>query len=184
MITSLAMRDIELESERFVVRTLNVIDVTQEYLSWFNDEVVKEYVSWQPTDDALNDLRQYVQSTKERRDCLLFGIFIESEGHIGNIKFDPVDFDAHSALLGVLIGVPHWRRKGVFREVFELTSNWLAANADIQRFRLGVKRSNSAAIKSYLRAGFQVETGRPNGDHFFMVAQSQFGSQKDSRDHS
>ena len=39
--------------------------------------------------------------------------------HIGNIKYEPIDFQAATATMGILTGANDWRGKGVGPEVIK-----------------------------------------------------------------
>lgn len=57
---------------------------------------------------------------------LLFGIFDkENSTHIGNIKFDQIDFEKKVTVMGILIGNSLWRSKGVGEEVLKTTAKFM-----------------------------------------------------------
>ena len=87
---------------------------------------------------------------------LFFGIFSrESNEHIGNIKFEPINFHNKTAIMGILIGEEGWRGRGVTPEVIKSSSEWLNKQYDINRIALGVDSKNIAAIKAYEKIGFK-----------------------------
>ena len=87
---------------------------------------------------------------------LFFGIFSrESNEHIGNIKFEPINFHNKTAIMGILIGEEGWRGRGVTPEVIKSSSEWLNKKYDINHIALGVDSKNIAAIKAYEKIGFK-----------------------------
>jgi len=87
----------------------------------------------------------------------LLGIFDKVSGiHIGNIKFEPLDFIKGYAIMGILIGDTYWRGKGVAGEVLKATGEWLLENRSIRQMLLGVAVDNTSAIKAYEKVGFVI----------------------------
>jgi RimJ/RimL family protein N-acetyltransferase len=70
------------------------------------------------------------------------------------VKFEPVDSAKGYAVMGILIGEPAWRGRGVAQEVLRATGPWLRTNRGIREVVLGVSRSNLKAIRVYEAVGF------------------------------
>ena len=149
---------VEIPTERFLLRELSSGDVSERYLSWLRtDEAQKRIVAAAAT-KKLSDLRQYVLERIGRKDVLFLGIFEKASGaHIGNIKFEPVDQVHGYAVMGILIGEPEWRGKGVAEEVIYRSTVWLQHTWGIREILLGVAPNNPAAIKAYKKVGFKRE---------------------------
>ena len=79
----------------------------------------------------------------------------ETGNHIGNIKYEPIDFENKVAVMGILIGEKDWRGVGVASEVIKSSSEWLNKQYDINHIALGVDSKNIAAIKTYKKIGFK-----------------------------
>lgn len=170
LLTTLSDVVIELATDRFCIRTLVPEDVGNSYASWFTDATVHDFITWRPSRDAVAELSQYVAVHHARDDSLLLGVFEPSTGHVANIKYEPVDFARQTAVLGILVGNPAWRSRGLFQEVFLASSAWLKDAAGIRRIELGVDQSNVAAIAAYERAGFHYEDLDENLPSRRMVA--------------
>lgn len=148
-----------IETPRFLLRPLETSDVGQAYLSWFKDPDVSRFIVAAAASPSREDLEGFIAARRNRDDVLFLGVFLGETGeHIGNIKFEPLDESAGHAILGILIGAPDWRGKGVAREVIEASGNWLARHRSLRRLYLGVDRRNHAAIHAYEKIGFR-ETG-------------------------
>jgi RimJ/RimL family protein N-acetyltransferase len=144
-----------MQSERFLIRLLEVSDVSLRYLEWFDDPTVIQFIQSAKHKQTLNDLRQYVQQKLIDENAFLFGIFAGKEVlHIGNIKFDPVHFQSGLAVVGAMVGAKDWRNKGVFKEVFLTMAATLNEKFGINTYWLGVERDNWAAIRAYRKTGF------------------------------
>ncbi len=102
------------------------------------------------------DLRGYVAEKNIQPDCLLLGIFVKSDGtHIGNLKFEPLEYKNGIAWLGILIGDKTWRGVHTAREVLSVSLDQVSRKLKIHTFRLGVSQKNIPAIRSYSSCGFE-----------------------------
>lgn len=147
-----------INTERFLLREINVTDVTEKYLDWFNDADTKKNISSSIMMKNLIALRKYVEIKTNDKSILFLGIFDkEKKTHIGNIKYEPVDSIARYAVLGLLIGEVNYRGKSVAQEVIRESAKWLKSNRDIKKILLGVSTDNHNAIRSYEKAGFIIE---------------------------
>ena len=152
-----------INSERFSIRPLKPEDATYKYLDWFNDVIVKKYITSTP--QTLESLREFIVTRMGRENALFLGIFLKESGaHIGNIKFEPIDVESKSAVMGILIGDKNWRTRGVTPEVLDVCFEWLYLNRDIEKLILGVDKTNIAAIRAYEKAEFTVEKSMELGD--------------------
>ena len=148
----------EIPTNRFVLRPLRVDDVNERYANWLSDQATSQYITAKLN---LADLRQYVHECSAREDVMFLGIFEKETGlHIGNIKYEPVNTELGYAIMGILIGDPDWRGKGVAAEVLLASAEWLSKCRNIKQIVLGVSRTNIAAIRAYQKVGFIEETSR------------------------
>jgi ribosomal-protein-alanine N-acetyltransferase len=147
--------NLSIETHRFLLRPLVVADASQEYLSWMRDDVAAQYIVAAASTQSLESLERYILEKTTKIDCLFLGIFHKKTGsHIGNIKYEPICFEHKEAVMGVLLGDATWRGKNVFTEIFLASQKWLSDTYSINTIRLGVERSNTAAIRAYEKAGF------------------------------
>lgn len=146
--------DVKLLTARFSVRTLKPIDVGTAYAAWFEDPIVRQFIAWRPVGDPVQELRDFVAGHDARDDSLLLGIFTVAGRHVANLKYEPIDLEQRTAVLGVLVGDAVWRGRGLFGEVFSATVDLLNHGFGIQKVLLGVDGENAAALVAYERAGF------------------------------
>jgi ribosomal-protein-alanine N-acetyltransferase len=144
-----------IETDRFILRELTVADVSERYLEWLSDPEARKWIVAASEAQRIADLKDYVAQRVGRADVLFLGIFAKSSGvHIGNIKYEPVLPDQGLAVMGILIGDPSFRGKGVFAEVFSASAAWLKKERRITCIHLGVEKAHQAALKAYQNAGF------------------------------
>lgn len=149
------MKDIEIKSNRFQLKSLVAEDATIEYLSWLDESFAKKFITYADKKRSLDDLREYIVDKNSNENVLFLGIFLK-EGmlHIGNIKYEPFDREKGYAIMGIMIGNKKWHGKGVAPEVICESARWLRSREKINQIILGVNVENSRAIKSYEKIGF------------------------------
>ena len=143
-------------SNRFILKELSLGDVSARYLSWINGPSKSLYIEYSSQNRTLDEVRNYVIKRTNDKQALFLGIFTrDQKEHIGNIKYEPIDFKNKTAIMGVLIGEENWRGKGVASEVIKSSSEWLGRRHGISQICLGVDSDNVAAIKAYEKIGFK-----------------------------
>ncbi len=160
-----------IKTQRFFLRALVENDASNEYLSWFADSATNKFIESANKMQSLQSLRDYIRIRENKSDSFFFGIFTaEKAEHIGNLKYEPVDFVGQSAEMGILIGNPKFRGLGVAKEVIEASFNFLRETKNIQNIYLRVKKDNEHAVNAYLSIGFKVVPISP----FVKVEDSNF----------
>ncbi len=148
----------EINSARFVLRSLCEHDASERYLGWLSDAATARFIISAGTAKDLSELKAYLRERCERPDILFLGIFERGSGlHIGNIKYEPIDVHNRYAVMGILIGEAAWRGKGVAGEVIATSAEWMRDSLGICEIVLGVEVDNLAAIAAYENCGFKIQ---------------------------
>jgi RimJ/RimL family protein N-acetyltransferase len=145
--------NLSLVTERFIIRSIDITYSFGNYLDWINNEkyIVNKI-------NTCKELVEYIESKSIKPDCLFLAIHDKKTySHIGNIKFEPIDYINKSATLGILIGDQKWQGCGVGFEVISYCCDYLYS-LGIAQFSLGVDKDNSNAIKLYNRLGFRISS--------------------------
>jgi len=150
------MKNVLMESERFFLRTLIEDDVNARYLEWINGSDKSQYINYTNQNRNVDEVSTFVTERVNSDTVLFLGIFVRESGeHIGNIKYEPIDFKKSYAIMGILIGEKNWRGRGVAAEVIIKSSTWLHEKYGIRQFILGVNTGNVWAIRAYKKVGFR-----------------------------
>ena len=150
------MKNVFMESERFFLRTLIEDDVNARYLEWINGSDKSQYINYTNQNRTVDEVSTFVTERVNSDTVLFLGIFVRESGeHIGNIKYEPIDFEEHQATMGILIGEENWRGRGVATEVINKSAIWLQENLTINKILLGVDVGNIGAIRAYEKSGFK-----------------------------
>ena len=88
------LTNVEIFSKRLLMKPLNPnIDNLDEYLSWMKNRSDNPFIQGVNERMSLESLIQFIDQKNFREDALLLGIFLrEDKKHIGNLKFEPIDF--------------------------------------------------------------------------------------------
>ena len=110
----------------------------------------------------MEELKSYVSERENKRNVLFLGIFTKKKQHIGNIKYEPIDYKGKTAVMGILIGDSDWRGKGVAIEVIKASAHYLAERYGVTTIFLVVDKNNKAAVSAYQKIGFKIEEQNKN----------------------
>ena len=147
---------INIETERLILRSVNADDVGEQYLGWLNDPEVTRFLETVGCPD-LNTLRDYVDATLAL-DNVVFAAIIEPQmGYIGNIKLGPIDRRHNRADIGIMIGAQAAWGQGFAEESITALSRFAFGSLDMAKLFAGAHGSNRASIRSFEKAGFDVE---------------------------
>lgn len=144
-------------TNRYYMRKILLSDATDNYLNWLSDKCSSKFIVSAKSDYTIEDLRNYISVRLNNDKVLFLGIFTNSDNkHIGNIKYEPIDYKSKTAEMGILIGNKDYRGIGTASEVIIASGNYLFNHFGIEFLTLGVDSKNLKAIKSYRKIGFEV----------------------------
>ncbi len=144
-----------IKTDRFLLKSLRVKNVKKDYINWIRYEN-KRFIEYNPPKLNINILKKYVSKKINKKNCIFLGIFTRNKKHIGNLKFEPINFKSKYAVMGILIGDKKWKGKGAGFEVLKSSFNYLYLNYKITKIYLGVEKKNLAAIGLYKKLGFKM----------------------------
>ena len=138
------------------LRPLELKHINQDYLNWFKDKNVQKFIIKSKI-NTINDLKRYFFENYLNKNNLLFGIFVNKDNHIGNIKVRFSDNSKKDCSIGILIGNKDFRNKGIGRKSLEILIHKIYKLYNTKIFKLGVSNKNLIAINSYRKAGFIIK---------------------------
>jgi len=145
---------IELQTERFQLRTLRAEDVTQRYVGWLNDPEVNMFLEVK-VPQTLDTVRTYVAG-HNLKDGFLFGIFDDGGRHIGNISLT-VEERHDLGHVGITIGERDYWGKAVVQETRKAVIDYAFGELELFKLSGGCKSSNRPAIYNYQRQGWTLD---------------------------
>jgi RimJ/RimL family protein N-acetyltransferase len=149
-----ADRNQELCGARLILRPFTTSDITDRYLRWLVDDEVNRYSRrlGKPADNA-DDVRRWLASLGKEEQ--IFAIHAPQLGHIGNIKYGPVNRSNLAADISILIGDVRSWGQGFGAEAIYLISKHLFANHGVNR--LSAASINPAFIRMVEKLGWRRE---------------------------
>jgi len=149
---------IKIETERLVLRSLLLSDISQDYVDWLNDPEINKYLSISNTVQTIETCRSYVQSYQENNDAVLMGIFLKDNGlHIGNLTFSTLDWGNKTVAIGISIGRKEYMGKGLAREALSAIVRYCFQQLGLLRLWAGVNISNIRSLNLFFKSGFKFE---------------------------
>ncbi len=149
-----------LETSRLIIKPLSQTDNIEDYLSWMKDKS-NIFISSINPNYTNGDIYNFICEKNSDPNALLLGIFDKITGkHIGNGKFEPINFNEKYAIFGILIGDINFRGKGIGPEFIHACFHEILIPMNITKLVLSVSKLNRNAIRAYTKAGF-VPSDRP-----------------------
>ncbi len=146
-----------LESPRLKYEKLSLIHVTDRYLSWINDPVIRiglESVSVSGPPSTMDDLKNYVGNLDQK--AHVFAI-IWKESHIGNIKIHMIEPKHGRAEIGYLIGDRSVSGMGFGTEAVGRITRYCFENLDLRKVTAGCYADNMGSIRILEKNGYLQE---------------------------
>ena len=147
-----------LESERLLLRPVELTDVNETYRSWMNDPVVMQYTESRFQTHSLEQIRQYVLSVQADESSCFFAIVEKKTGkHIGKIKIGQIHPVHRHADVGIIIGDKASWGKGYATESLQMVAGYARQSLHLHKLTAGIYANNIGSIQAFLKAGFAQE---------------------------
>lgn len=148
---------------RIELRPLTEADVTDEYLQWFSDSVVTEFLDSRGFDR--DEAIAYQRLGRETKSYFMFAVIdIESGIHIGNVKLGPINWAHRISDLVTVIGRREFWGKGYATDAITEGNKIAFEQFDLRKLSGGIADGNIGSVKAYTRAGWVIEA-RLKGHH-------------------
>ncbi|WP_025652959.1 MULTISPECIES: GNAT family N-acetyltransferase [unclassified Psychrobacter] len=147
-----------IETERLILRPLDISDASQEYVDWLNDPDVNQYLETRHSVQTLESCIDFIKSCNNDPTTYLFGIFLkESNKHIGNVKIGAINTIYKRGQLSLFIGDKECWGKGYSRELVKSITNYAFEHLGLSRMEAGCYEDNIGSLKVFLKSGYNVE---------------------------
>ena len=153
-----------LEGALVRLEPFDVTHVTDEYVSWLNDPEVYRYLGTK-FGQTRASAQRYVESiTPPNLLCRI--LETASNRHVGNIALHQMHPIHRTAELGILIGPPEARGKGLGRDACRLLIAFAFDHLNLHKITAGTVVDNVGMKQVFLRLGFQIEGTL--AQHFYL----------------
>jgi len=147
-----------IETNRLILRKIELTDADMMFNNWANDEEVSRYMRWQahksPDETKVTILRWF--SNYENENTYHWGICLKTGELIGSVGVMVTAEYDYKAEIGYCIGRIWWGN-GYTSEAIEAVINYMYSNTDIERIEAYHSVENPASGKVMLKAGMVYE---------------------------
>lgn len=143
---------------KIYLRPLGREDLNERYLGWLNDPDVTRYIESGTFPATADDLKKFYDQTVGSPSQVILAVADrETDQHIGNVKLGPIDWVHRKATFGILIGEQEFWGRKIGTEATRLMVEYGFYRLNLRRIELGVNSEHEAAVRSYIKVGFQIE---------------------------
>lgn len=145
---------LHLQGRTLALRPFDAEQIHDRYLAWLSDPVINAHsrrAAAAPVSEQ--DAKKYLEGLAP--DEVVLGIHLPDIGHVGNVKFGPIDHDNSRADISILIGEASVWGRGVGKEAVYLVTRHLFEDRGLNRVDAG--SSNPAFLKMVADLGWAVE---------------------------
>lgn len=144
-----------LSGAKIRLRPFTRADITPRYLGWLSDPVVNRYSQRRnQTPVSADQAFAYLESRGQEE--VILAIETPKEGHVGNVKYGPIDRQESRADISILIGEPSVWGKGIGAEAVHLVTRHLFETEGLARVDAGT--ANPSFLRLVEKLGWQRET--------------------------
>ena len=143
------------DNRKFFIKNLKYKDINKNYLDWFKNKNNTKFII-NSNFESLVDLKNYYTNQINKKNIFL-GIFeSKTHKHIGNIKFEKINFVKKTANVGIFLGNIYYQNQSLGSNSLSAACNLIYNKFKIYKIYLGVRKKNYRAINSYKNAGFYI----------------------------
>ncbi len=148
---------------RVWLRPLEAADITSEYVSWFGDTIVTEFLD--SSGFTIDDAIAYMHKGRDDGTYYMYAVIDQETGlHIGNVKVGPIQSGHGVSDLVTVIGRRDFWGKGFATEAIKAGNDIAFQKYGIRKLSGGITDGNEGSVKAYTKAGWVIE-GRLKGHH-------------------
>lgn len=152
--------EMNLESERLLLRPLRLDDAEGNYPHWFNDDEVCRYNSHGERTYTKEMAKEYIEFVNGSNTHKVFAVIDKIKNfHIGNVSLQRIDKRNNNAEFAILIGEKKYWGGGFAYEAAKSLLRYGFDTLKLHRIYCGTSEANTPMQKLALRLGF-AEEGR------------------------
>jgi RimJ/RimL family protein N-acetyltransferase len=151
--------------ERIYLRRLSPSDITELYVSFFQNAELVKYMYQTPRKIDAEHLLNELKSGEDSNNFHMYGVFDKTNDVIiGNIRVGWITHAHKISDLAIFIGHPAYLGKGYATEAIKLGNKICFETYDFRKLFGGMFEENIASVKAYMKTGWVVE-GRLRGQY-------------------
>ena len=146
------------KKNKITLRTLQHSDIVNEYLNWFKNNEVTNFLEVDGNSLTTKMVTDYIDDGINTGNYFMYAICLaENNKHIGNLKIGPINKKHKIADLVCVIGDRDYWGKGIATEAIALGNVLAFDKYDIRKLHGQIYADNIGSIKAYCKAGWIIE---------------------------
>lgn len=131
-------------------------DLIQNY-SWANDPDIIRTTGMVPYPKSSWDIERWFESLQGNNSVYTYSIKKNNGEYIGNIELSNVDWRIRKAEIGIMIGDPSQRGKGIGVEAINLLTGYAFQEFNLHRIYARILAFNKPALRAFEKCGYIKE---------------------------
>ena len=147
-----------IRTPRLIIKSLQVDDISNNYIEWLNDVEVNKYLETRFQVQSYESCVEFVNRKQEDESEELLGVFTKNNNkHIGNCKLGDIKKFHHTAEISYLIGDKSYWGSGYATEIVSHVIQYGFENLGLEKIIAGCYELNISSINVLKKNGFKVE---------------------------
>lgn len=170
-----------METPHFIIRTISVDDVAENWCDWLTDPTAQVNLNASPKRLAIEDVRKYVGAFN-RVTSHINGIFAKEDQQLIGIRVAYANYERSEALLNTLIGEASARGRGANHETRYAMHNFVFEQLDLSSAVAFVVDDNAYMMRLLSSTGWVLEhtAQKPRASGAGFVPLHQFRLSRDA----
>lgn len=152
------MKKIVILTDRLKIRTLQIKDITSEYINGLNDTEVNRFlVNVRLEKQTEKTVKDFTEKNLISDDSVLLGIFVKDGNKlIGTIRISNISYFHYLCSIGICIFNKNYWGKNYAFEALRKVAKFIFDELKLHYIEAGVYKENIASIKLFKKAGFKI----------------------------
>ena len=150
------VENIEIKTERLVLRELKKDDITKKYIQGLNDKEITRFTEARYKKWDFESIKKYVENSIKDDYSLLLGIFFQNK-HIGNIHLINFNKIHKRCDLGIIVFDKTLWNKGIAYEALSSMTDYYIKSNILHKICADYNELNHNSAKLFKKCGFENE---------------------------
>lgn len=145
-----------IETERLTLSEITLDDISERYVSWLNDELVRYFLETRFSPQNMSSVEAFVRAMIDAENELLFTVKEKDGTHIGNIKIGAINHQHNTAEISYFIGERSKWGLGYAKEMIKAVVDYAFDQLNLRYLKAGVYSDNVASSTVLEKNSFQL----------------------------
>jgi len=152
-------KQVSLVSERLLIKTMRLEDITPEYIEALNDPEVNEFlVGARIQKQTQKTVEEYVLHNLKSPQDLMLGFYLKKPRvFIGTMRIGDISNFHYSCTIGICLFNKKYWKQGYALEALKKAVDFIFQDLKLHYIEAGVYKGNFSSMKLFERAGFNVQ---------------------------